>query len=58
MQKKEMREVTVTYCDYCGKEITPPYSVIEYKDGEKVDLCSDYNEGKKTCMDKYKEERQ
>lgn len=22
MQKKEMREVTVTYCDHCGKDIS------------------------------------
>jgi hypothetical protein len=55
MEKKEMREVTVTYCDYCGKEINPPFSCIEHKDGRKVDLCSDYKEGEKTCFEKYKE---
>lgn len=53
MTKKEMREVTVTYCDYCHKEITPPYSSIEYKDGRKVDLCSDFKEGEKNCKEKY-----
>ena len=55
MKKKEMREVTITYCDYCHKEITPPYSSIEYKDGRKVDLCSDFKEGEKNCKEKYLE---
>lgn len=56
MNKKEMREVTITYCDYCGKELTPPYACIEYMDGRKVDLCSDYKEGKQTCLVKFKNE--
>ncbi len=55
MNKKEMREVTITYCDYCGKEITPPYTTMEFKDGRKVDLCSDYIGGEKTCFEKYSE---
>ena len=56
MRKKEMREITITYCDYCKKEIHPPYSVIGLMGGSSVDLCSDYKEGEKTCFDKYKEE--
>ena len=56
MKKKEMREVIITYCDYCGKEIIPPYSSIEYKDGRKFDLCSDYIENGKNCLQKHKEE--
>lgn len=55
MKKKEMREVIVTYCDYCGKEIRPPYSSIEYQNGKVVDLCSDYIEDEKSCFDKYKD---
>lgn len=53
MERKEMREVLVTYCDYCGKEITPPYSTIRYADGTKVDLCDDYSDGMPTCKDRY-----
>lgn len=59
MKKKEMREVTVIYCDYCKKEIAPPYSSIKYPDGKIVDLCSSYNYSKKTtCKDKYENEQQ
>ena len=50
-----MREVTVTYCDYCGKEITPPYSSVEYKDGRKLDLCSEYIENGRNCLQKHKD---
>jgi len=57
MKKKEMREVTITYCDYCGKEIQPPYSSIKLKNGKEVDLCSQYNNGKVTCKGKYIDEK-
>lgn len=57
MTKKIMREVIVTYCDYCGKEITPPYSSILHKDGTRVDLCNDYKEGEKTCYEKYQNKK-
>lgn len=56
MNKKEIREVTVTYCDYCKKEIEPPYHSIEYKDGRKLDFCSDYIENGKNCLQKHQEE--
>lgn len=48
MTKKEMREVVITYCDGCTKEISPPYTSIKYPDGTKVDLCPDcVNEAEK-----------
>ena len=55
MKKKEMRQVTITYCDYCNKEITPPYATVEYKDGSKLDLCSDYVENGRNCSQKHKD---
>ena len=51
-----MREITVTYCDYCGKELKYSHSSIEYKEGSKVDLCDDYKEGEKSCKEKYRDE--
>lgn len=54
MKKKEIREVTITYCDYCNKEITPPYATVEYKDGRILDLCSNYVENGRNCLQKHK----
>lgn len=57
MKKLEKREVMITCCDYCSKEMTPPYSSIEFKSGLKVDLCSSFiSKDIKTCKDKYLEE--
>ena len=57
MKKIEMREMTITYCDYCGTELKGNHSSIEYKDGRKLDLCSEYTDKiDKTCLDKHKEE--
>ncbi len=50
-----MREVTITYCDYCNKEITTPYATVEYEDGRKLDLCSDYVENGRSCLQKHKD---
>lgn len=48
-----MREVNVTYCDQCGKEITPPYSTLR-KDGKEFDVCDDnWDEKGETCKDKF-----
>jgi len=56
MKKKEMREVTITYCDYCGKELRGNHSSIEYTDGRKLDFCSTYTSKiTKTCLDKHRE---
>lgn len=61
MKQKILREVIVTYCDYCGNELTNSnHSSIIYPDGRIVDLCSTYNNKiTETCQDKYrKEERE
>jgi len=56
MKKKEIREVTITYCDYCGKVITGNHSSITFKNGKILDFCSTYTKDiDKTCLDKYKE---
>jgi ribosomal protein L24E len=56
MKKKETREVIVTYCDYCGKELKYGHASILYTDGKVLDFCNEYtNEINKTCLDKYKE---
>ncbi len=53
-----MREITATYCDYCGAELTnTAHSSIEYKDGVIKDFCSTHTRDiEKTCLEKYKEE--
>lgn len=53
-----MREVVVTYCDYCGKEIKDhSWSGKEYADGRKLDFHSVYiDENHKTCLQKHEEE--
>ncbi len=55
MKKTKLRKVIVTYCDYCGKEINPPYTTLRNPDNKNYDLCNDYKEGEKTCLDKFKE---
>lgn len=56
MKKKEIKEVTVIYCDYCGKELKYGHSSIELKNGNVLDFCNEYTEQiDKTCLDKYKE---
>lgn len=58
MKKLENRPIIITYCDYCEKEIEPPYSSIEYPSGLRVDLCSDHKEGEKSCKEKFIYEKQ
>lgn len=56
-KRTEMREVTITVCDYCGKDITD-YShtgTEDTKTGKKRDFHSMYT-GRKTCLEKVKEE--
>jgi ribosomal protein L24E len=56
MKKKELKVVTVTYCDYCGKELKYGHASIEYKDGRVMDFCNEYTSKiNKTCLDKHKE---
>ena len=40
MQRLEMRERMITYCDYCNKELNGTYHILEYKDGSVIHLCS------------------
>ena len=58
MKKEVIKRVIVTYCDYCGAELTHTnHSSIILKNGVQIDLCSTYtNDIDKTCLDKYKEE--
>jgi hypothetical protein len=56
MKRKEIKEVTVTYCDYCGKELKYNHSSIKLKNDIVLDFCNEYTEHiNKTCLDKYKE---
>lgn len=57
MKKKEMRQVTITYCNYCGKDISSiSHKIVELKDGTKLDLCSQSDGSGKTCAEKYRDE--
>lgn len=57
MKQKETREVIVTYCDYCGKELKYGHASIKYKDGKVLDFCNEYtNKINETCLDKYKKQ--
>jgi len=56
MKQKEMRAVTVTYCDYCKKEITDySSSTLELKDGSSKHFHSMYK-GKPTCLELYQKQ--
>ena len=48
MQRKEMVETIVTYCDYCKEKIDDDYSVIK-KGGKEKHFC-----GYTKCSTKYK----
>ncbi len=52
MEKQELREVLVVYCDYCSKEITDDarYCVSE-SDSVTLQFCY---QGDKSCLVKYK----
>jgi hypothetical protein len=57
MKKKEIKEVTVIYCDYCGKELKNNYSSIKSEKGIILDFCNTYTKIiETTCFDKYKKE--
>jgi|WetSurMetagenome_2_1015567.scaffolds.fasta_scaffold717083_2 hypothetical protein len=55
MKKTVLKAVILTFYDYCGRELTPPHAVIKRNDGRMLDLCDDYQEGKKSCRQKYDE---
>lgn len=56
MKKIEKREVTVYYCDYCGKELGGNFGSIE-NSGEKKDFCTTPKIGEGfSCFEKYKNE--
>ena len=57
MKKLEKREVMITYCDKCSKELKGNYASVEYKGKERMDFCSTYNSKiDKTCLDYHNEE--
>jgi len=57
MKKIEKRDIMITYCDMCGKEINPPYTSVQYENEMRMDFCSTYTPKiNKTCYDKHKEE--
>jgi len=56
MKRLETIEVIVTYCDYCGGKLHPPYAIIKLKNGKEVDLCDDKGSGQRTCLEKFKDE--
>jgi len=56
MNREELRTRIITYCDYCGKELRPPYTTIKCKDGRELDFCSDYVEGERNCRQKFEED--
>ena len=57
MKKIETRNVIVTYCDYCGKELPYGYASIQYEDGTLLDFCDQHTtEISQTCFEKRKQE--
>ena len=59
MKRLENRKKMIYYCDWCGKELECPYTVLTFL-GDKNDLhlCSIYTSKiSKTCYDKYQEEQ-
>ena len=56
MTAEEVRKVKVTYCDYCGKELHTPYTTIVSDNGGELDFCSDYKDGGKNCLQKWRED--
>lgn len=59
MKVIETRQVSVTYCDYCNKELKGNFTSIAYEsNGLKImkDFCDEIIEDNKSCLDKHKEE--
>jgi hypothetical protein len=55
MKKKEIREMVVTYCDYCGAELKYGHTSILLTDGQALDFCNEYTEEiTENCVDKYR----
>ena len=55
MKITKLVEQTFWYCNWCGKELHCPYSISKGEDGIERHFHSEYDEGKKTCMDKWEE---
>jgi hypothetical protein len=56
MRKKEMIEVTVIYCDHCGKKIEDhSHTSANSVDGVKLDFHSTYiDTNTKTCWEEFR----
>jgi hypothetical protein len=53
MKKMEMRKVCVTYCDWCGEEITESSHTFVENEGEPI---KDFHSWSKKCIDEYEAE--
>jgi len=53
MKKLEMREKLITYCDWCGEEITEHSHTFVTKEGEQQ---KDFHSYTKKCIDEYNKE--
>lgn len=55
-----MRLIVVTYCDFCGADITNSnHFIIRHKDGTEVNLCHNYTSKiTETCADKYRKQQE
>ena len=58
MKRLENRQRMITYCDWCGKELECPYTILTFPDGTEQHFCSTYTSKiKKTCYDKYQKKQ-
>ena len=51
MKKKEMVEMTITYCDWCKEKISD-YSHISVREEDGTEL--DFHDMRKKCIDLYR----
>ncbi len=54
-----MREMIITYCNYCKKEIEGNYHTLYTKDGGEKHFHNSFKKGEKeNCLIKYKKKKQ
>lgn len=57
MERLEIRERKIIYCDLCNKELTGNYTSVYYDGKERMDFCSTYHSATdKRCLDYHNEE--
>lgn len=58
MKRKEMREVTIIYCDYCNEEVKGNFHTIYKKDKSQLHFCSITKKGEKhDCLVNWKKKQ-